>query len=113
MAHSPQSPHRPATRAAPAVGDDPPPADLVYVDPSHDKGWFDHRRNVDFIVYALFAISAALFAVDTIVPKHSPFAIEYTFGFYAIFGFVGCVALVLIAKGLRVLLMRREDYYDR
>ena len=31
---------------------------------------------------------------------------------YGIFGFVACVALVLIAKQLRKVLMRREDYYD-
>ena len=33
------------------------------------------------------------------------------FGFDAIYGFVACVGLVLAAKGLRVLLMRDEDYY--
>lgn len=113
MAHPPQSPDHSPNRGAPAVGDDPLPAGLVYVDPSHDKGWFDSRRNVDFIVYALFALAAALLAVDTIVPRHSPFAIEYTFGFYAICGFVSCVALALVAKGMRVLLKRPEDYYDR
>ncbi len=33
--------------------------------------------------------------------------------FYAIFGFVACVVLVLIAKYiLRPLVMREEDYYD-
>ena len=33
-------------------------------------------------------------------------------GFYAGYGFVACVLLVLIAKEMRKLLMRREDYYD-
>ncbi len=33
-------------------------------------------------------------------------------GFDAIYGFVACVGLVIAAKGLRVLLMRDEDYYD-
>jgi hypothetical protein len=46
-------------------------------------------------------------------PKHGPFAIEHVYGFYGIFGFVACVALVLIAKQLRRVLMRPEDYYDR
>lgn len=109
MAHQP---HSPAGRA-PAHGDDPPPADLAYADPGEPKGFLDSRRNVDLIVYALYAVSLALFAADYVVHKHSPFEIEHVFGFYAIYGFVGCVALVLIAKGLRVLLMRPEDYYDR
>ena len=35
-------------------------------------------------------------------------------GFYAVFGFVACVALVLAAKHvLRPIIMRGEDYYDQ
>ena len=35
------------------------------------------------------------------------------FGFYAVFGFVACVVLVLVAKYiLRPLVMRKENYYD-
>jgi hypothetical protein len=54
-----------------------------------------------------------LLAIDVFVPKHGPFAIEHVYGFYGIFGFIACVALVLIAKQLRRVLMRPEDYYDR
>jgi hypothetical protein len=36
-----------------------------------------------------------------------------TFGFYALFGFVAYVALIFLGKGLRALLMRPEDYYER
>jgi hypothetical protein len=32
-------------------------------------------------------------------------------GFY-IYGFVACVVLVVIAKEMRKVLMRKEDYYD-
>ena len=31
--------------------------------------------------------------------------------FYSIYGFVGCVILVLVAKEMRKLVMRSEDYY--
>jgi hypothetical protein len=34
-------------------------------------------------------------------------------GFYAIYGFAGCVFLVLVAKQMRKVVMRDEDYYDR
>jgi hypothetical protein len=33
-------------------------------------------------------------------------------GFYALFGFVACVTLVLIAKQMRKILKRKADYYD-
>jgi hypothetical protein len=39
--------------------------------------------------------------------------VESWFGFYGWYGFVGCVGLVLVAKALRVILKRPEDYYDR
>lgn len=32
--------------------------------------------------------------------------------FYPIYGFVGCVVLVVIATWMRTFLMRSEDYYD-
>ena len=37
---------------------------------------------------------------------------ENLFGFYALYGFVACVLLVLAAKQLRKVVMRKEDYYD-
>ena len=44
--------------------------------------------------------SALLIVIDPFVHKHGPFAIEHVWGFYAIYGFVACVGLVLIAKWL-------------
>lgn len=76
------------------------------------KNWLDEPGNVKKIIWALFAVCAALFLADAFYHKHSHFEAENFFGFYAIFGFVVCVALVLAAKGMRVFLMRSEDYYD-
>ena len=74
--------------------------------------WLDEPGNVKKIIWALFAVCAALFLADAFYHKHSHFEAENFFGFYAIFGFVVCVALVLAAKGMRLFLMRSEDYYD-
>ena len=76
------------------------------------KYWLDEPGNVQKIIWALFAVCAALFLADAFYHKHSHFEAENFFGFYAIFGFVVCVALVLAAKGMRLFLMRSEDYYD-
>ena len=75
--------------------------------------WLDSPRNVRKIVWAVYIVCAFFFAIDIFVPKHGPFAIEHVFGFYAIYGFVCCVGLVLAAKELRRILKRPEDYYDR
>lgn len=80
---------------------------------SEPPHWIEKPQNVRKIVIALYVICAFLLAIDFWIHKHGPFAIEYLWGFYGIYGFVGCVFLVVAAKGLRVLLMRGEDYYDR
>ena len=83
------------------------------VDPARRRYWLDAPGNVDRLVRGFYALCALLLLLDIFVPKHGPFAIEHRFGFYAFFGFVACVTLVLVAKQLRRVLMRREDYYDR
>lgn len=75
--------------------------------------WLDDRRNVDRLVYALYAVCAALLLVDPLIHKHGPFAIEHWWGFYGLYGFVACVGLVLAAKEMRRVVMRPEDHYDR
>ena len=44
--------------------------------------------------------------------EHHGFGFESWPGFYALFGFVACVSLVLAARELRKLVMRPEDYYE-
>ena len=74
--------------------------------------WLDQPRNVRTIYRALIVVCALLFLADAFYHKHVQLAAEAWFGFYGIFGFVACVALVLIAKELRKLLMRDESFYD-
>jgi hypothetical protein len=81
---------------------------------SNDKiYWLDVPTNVIRLVRGFYAVCALLLLIDLLVPKHGVFAIEHAFGFYAFFGFVACVTLVLVAKQLRRILMRPENYYDR
>ncbi len=85
---------------------------------SHGKSsepphWIETPETVNKIAIALYIVCAFLLVIDIWIHKHGPFDIEYKWGFYGVYGFVGCVFLVLAAKGMRVLLMRKEDYYDR
>jgi hypothetical protein len=82
-------------------------------DPVERRYWLDDRANVDRLVRGFYAVCALLLLLDLFVPRHGAFAIEHLFGFYAFFGFAACVTLVLVAKQLRGVLMRPEDYYDR
>lgn len=73
--------------------------------------WLDDPRNVRKLLLAFFALCAGLIALDLLYHKHAVLAFEEWFGFYAIYGFVACMILVLASKLLRKLVGRREDYY--
>jgi len=73
---------------------------------------FDNPKNVRRVIYALYAACGISIAAEFLVDRHVDHPLEAIFGFYAIYGFVACVLLVLIAKELRKVLMRGEDYYD-
>jgi hypothetical protein len=75
--------------------------------------WLDDRKNVNKIIYGLYAVCAVVGLIDLLPYKHHlHFSFEYWFGFSSIYGFVACVSLVLAAKQLRKIVMRPEDYYD-
>lgn len=78
---------------------------------------FDKRENVKRLIRILFSICFVLFIMDFIIHRHlsfkeGEFSVEEWPGFYAAYGFVACVLLVLVAKQMRKLLMRKEDYYE-
>lgn len=72
----------------------------------------DNPRNVTLLLRVFYAVCALLFVLDFIIHRHTTYEWEQLPGFYAIFGFVAFVLLVVVAKLMRKLLMRREDYYD-
>lgn len=75
--------------------------------------WLDDKRNVTKVYRSVWVLCGLLLLVEPLVHKHGDFSFEDWFGFHGLYGFVACVALVLAAKALRVVLHRPEDYYDR
>ena len=82
------------------------------------KYWLDEPKNIDKIYYtvlvlcALIAVPDVLSLLNILYHKHVEFQMEDIFEFYSLYGLVCYVALILIAKKLRKVLMRSEDYYD-
>ena len=74
---------------------------------------FDKPVNVTRVIRGLLALCIILFALDFVLHRHSNHPWDAMPGFYALYGFIGCVLLVIIAKGLRRLLMRGPNYYQR
>ena len=77
------------------------------------KYWLDKPRNVKKLLIILYVVCALLLLTEVFYHKHAIISLEESFGFYGIYGFVACVILVLIAKEMRRLLGREEDYYER
>ena len=73
---------------------------------------FDNPRNVKALIYALYVVCLVLFGLDFVIERHGDHPLEALYGFYAIYGFVSCVFLVLAAKELRKIVRRGDDYFD-
>ncbi|NKB69563.1 MAG: hypothetical protein GKR89_21035 [Candidatus Latescibacteria bacterium] len=86
--------------------------------PEGEKTYYlDDPDNVKKIIRVFIGLCVVVVGIDLFVHRHLSFAerifaAEGWFGFYAFYGFVSCVVLVVVAKELRKVLMRREDYYD-
>lgn len=73
--------------------------------------WVDKKQNVERIVYGLYIICALLFVADFVYLKKVYVNVERVPGFYALYGFFMCAALVICARAMRVILKRPENYY--
>lgn len=83
------------------------------IDIDEELRMFDKPQNVKRLLIIFFIASAAVLLIDLVYHRHSIFAWEDYFGFYAVFGFVACVVLVIVSKYiLRPLTMRKEEFYD-
>lgn len=83
--------------------------------PSHDgeKIYFlDKPKNRKRVRTVFYVCCVALLLVDLVFHRHVERDFESLFGFYAFYGLIACTILVLAAKELRKVLMRKEDYYD-
>jgi hypothetical protein len=73
---------------------------------------FDNPKNVRRVLWGLGIACALALLGDFVIHRHVSHPWEGLWGFYAVYGFVACVLLVLVAKQMRKILMRSEDYYD-
>lgn len=80
--------------------------------PQREITFLDSPKNRQRVRVGFYVALAFLLAVDFFVSKHGHFPWEEAPGFYAAYGFIGCVGLIFVAKALRLLVKRDEGYYD-
>ncbi len=85
-------------------------------EPDERQHVWDNPRNVKLLFSVFYALCLILVVLDLllgrVIDRHRDHAWESLPVFYPLYGFVGIVVLVLIAKLMRRVLMRPEDYYD-
>jgi hypothetical protein len=77
-----------------------------------DDYWLVRPTTIRLLWIVFIGILALTVLADFFVHHHGEFGIADTFGFSAWYGFLSCVVLVAFAKGLGVVLKRRDDYYE-
>ncbi len=75
------------------------------------RRFLDRAQNVRWLLRFFYAICIGLLATDWLIDRHVAHAVEKLFGFYALYGFVSCWMLVIVAKQLRRLVKRGEGHY--
>lgn len=74
---------------------------------------FDNPRNVRLLLVVFYLILLFLLILDLFIHRHVSFQWEKSLEFYAVYGFISCVALIFIARILRLFVKRDEDYYNK
>ena len=73
---------------------------------------FDDPKNIRRLQVGFFLALVLVFIAEAFVDMHGQFYVEHFYGFYAVYGFISYILLIFIAKLLRKVLMRKEEYYD-
>ena len=79
------------------------------------KYWLDDPRNVNKIFWGVCVLCAIVALLDVggiFYDKDVHEPVERIWNFHGFYGFVGCWCLVVAAKYLRKVVMRKEDFYD-
>jgi hypothetical protein len=79
---------------------------------AEQKHWLVRPKTVRLLCRSGLVVLALLVIGDFFLQGHPSFQIDGTFGFYAWFGLVTCVGMVLFAKALGVFLKRKDTYYN-
>ncbi len=80
--------------------------------PGEKAHLWDKPENVNRFLRVFYLLCLVLVVLDFVVHRHVAHPWERFLGFHAFYGFVACWTLVVVAKGMRKVLRRDEDYYD-
>lgn len=80
--------------------------------PSDNDHWLVRPATIRKLWVSFVVVLALTVLAQLVIVIKGYFVVDGWLGFGAIFGFLCCVAMVLVAKGLGLLIKRPESYYD-
>jgi hypothetical protein len=78
---------------------------------SSKNHWLDDPRNVKILWRGFLVLLTVVVAAELLITLHPHFAIEAVPGFHAVYGFLACAVMIIVAKLLGFLLKRPDTYY--
>ena len=80
-------------------------------DSRNDDTWLVRPSSIRLLWRVFWGVLALTVAAQVVIEVKGYFGIDGWFAFGAIYGFLSCLAMVLVAKGLGYLLKRDQNYY--
>lgn len=77
-----------------------------------DGHWLVRPGSIRVLWIVFIGVLAATVAPDFVINQHGEFGIEGSFAFYAWYGFLTCVGMIVVSKVLGSVLKRRDTYFD-
>ena len=75
--------------------------------------WLVRPKTIRLIWQVSIAVLAVLVLLQLVIKVKGYFGVDGWLGFGAAYGFLACVAMVLVAKALGFVLKREENYYTK
>lgn len=80
-------------------------------DVNKDDAWLARPSSIKLLWRIFWAVLVATVLLQLVFKVKGYFGFDDWVGFGAIYGFLCCVAMVLVAKGLGLFLKREQNYY--
>ncbi|HAU68137.1 MAG TPA: hypothetical protein DCW52_07020 [Gammaproteobacteria bacterium] len=80
-------------------------------DDQNTEHWLVRATTIAWLWRISIVILALTVLAQFVFPMKGYFGIDGWMGFGALYGFVACLAMVLVAKALGLVLKRQENYY--
>ena len=80
--------------------------------PNADDHWLARPATIKLLWRVFVTVLALTVLAQLVIGVKGYFVVDKWFAFGALFGFLSCLAMVLVAKGLGFVLKRDENYYS-